>query len=220
MLRAALILIALLALAAGCSDRVDHFARATAIERELLREEPDAGYDHQRYVTILRELNQVPMRDGKRDEADAMARRVMDARRIALNDAMPQVDHLPTRLQGRKAPQPPRPYSAKEAAAARGQALAGATEPAPDTVRVDVEALDITLYSTSWCGYCRRARKWLTAQGLPFVEKDIESDPDGRAEYQAKANGYSGVPLIDINGTTVRGFDQRRVAALIAEAGR
>lgn len=218
MTRAALVLLALLGLAIGCADGVDHFARATAIERELLRGEPDAGYGHQRYVTILRELNQVPVRDGKREEADAMARRIMDARRIALNDAMPQVDHLPTRLRGKEAPQPPRPYSAKAAAAARGQAPAGAVERPPQTVQVDAEALDITLYSTSWCGYCRRARKWFTAQGIPFVEKDIEADPDGRAEYQAKANGYTGVPLIDVNGTTVRGFDQRRIAALIAQA--
>jgi len=214
-MRTALLLLSLIAVLAGCGDSVDHYARAVAIERELLKAEPDADYEHPRYVTILRELNQVPVRDAKRDEADVMARRIMDARRIGLNDRMPQVDHLPKRLVGKEKPVPPKPYSAAEAAKAQAAAQAPAAGTLAD---VDASALDITLYSTSWCGYCRRARAWFTSQGIPFVEKDIENDPEGAAEYRAKANGYSGVPLIDVNGTTVRGFDQRQVAALIARA--
>ncbi|MCO4773238.1 MAG: glutaredoxin family protein [Deltaproteobacteria bacterium] len=220
-MRTALLLLAILSLLAGCSDGVDHFSRATAIERELLRKSPDVGYEHPRYVTILRELNQVPVRSGKRDEADAMARRIMDARRIHLAEAMPQAAHLPDRLVGTKKPEPPRPYSAAKAAQAKA---AGRPTPGgaagPALTDIDASALDITLYSTTWCGYCRKARNWFTSQGIPFVEKDIENDPDGRAEYQAKGNGYGGVPLIDVNGTMVRGFDQRQVASLIAKAGK
>jgi glutaredoxin len=208
LLSAALLLLSL----TGCGDGVDHYASAVAIERELLRETPEATYEHHRYVLVLRELNRVPLRDGKRDEADGMARRIMDGRRIALNQAMPQVDHLPDRLRGKEAPMPPRPYSA---AAPPPAAAPVATAQRP----VDAEGLSITLYSTSWCGYCRKARNWFTSQGIPFVEKDIESDPDGAAEYRAKANGYGGVPLIDVNGTAVRGFDQRRIEALIVQAG-
>ncbi len=215
-MRTALLLLSLVALLAGCGDSVDHYARAVAIERELLKAEPDAGYEHPRYVTILRELNQVPVRDGKRDEADVMARRIMDARRIGLNERMPQVDHLPKRLRGKEKPVPPKPYSGADAA--KAAAAERAAQASPALSEVDASALDITLYSTSWCGYCRRARSWFQSQGIPFVEKDIEKDPEGAVEYKAKANGYGGVPLIDVNGTTVRGFDQRQVAALIAQA--
>jgi len=202
-------LLAILLLASACGDGVDHYAAAVAIERELLRETPEVDYEHHRYVLVLRELNRVPLRDGKRDEADAMAQRIMDGRRIALTESMPQVDHLPSRLAGKEKPRPVRPYSA----------AAAPTQVSAPTARAEVADLDITLYSTSWCGYCRKARAWFTQEGIPFVEKDIEKDPDGAAEYRAKANGYGGVPLIDVNGTAVRGFDQRAIETLIARAG-
>lgn len=210
---ATLLLFALLILPLnGCGDDVDHYASAVAIERELLRESPDVGYEHHRYVTVLRELNRVPTRNGKRDEADAMAQRIMDGRRIGVTETMPQVDHLPDRLAGKEKPQPPRPYSA---AATRARA----STPPSDTVDINASGLDITLYSTAWCGYCKRARAWFQAEGIPFVEKDIERDAEGAEEYRAKANGYTGVPLIDVNGTAVRGFDKRQITALIKRAG-
>lgn len=206
-----LLLLSSLAFLPACGDDVDHLARAQAIERELLRQTPEAGYEHHRYVLVLRELNRVPLRDRSRDEADAMARRIMDGRRIALVDAMPQVDHLPKRLEGMDKPVPPRP---------RAKAPAPAPAPAMNLTDADKSKLDVVLYSTSWCGYCRRARAWMTANGVPFVEKDIEKDPDANAEYRSKSGGYGGVPLIDVNGTMVRGFDQPRIEGLIARAVR
>jgi len=32
----------------------------------------------------------------------------------------------------------------------------------------------VTMYSTGWCGYCRKARESFTRQGIPFKELDIE----------------------------------------------
>ncbi len=203
-------------LAIGCGDAVDHHARAEAIERELLRQTPDAGYQHHRYVLVLRELNRVPLRSAKRDEADAMSQRIMDGRRLALVDSMPQVDHLPRRLQGTEAPTPPRP----QAPASRPATPKRPAAPAMTLSDVDRSKLDIVLYSTSWCGYCRKARAWMTNNGVPFVEKDIEKDAAANAEYKSKSNGYSGVPLIDVNGTVVRGFNQPQVEGLIGKAIR
>ena len=65
------------------------------------------------------------------------------------------------------------------------------------------------MYSTSWCGYCRKARRWFQDNGYPFVEKDIEKSTDARREYQRASGGYGGVPLIVVNGQSFRGFDQR-----------
>lgn len=212
------LLLFLLPLLGGCGDGIDHYERAVAIERELLRTDAEAGYDHHRYVTILRELNRVPIRDGKRDQADAMARRIMDARRLHLTATMPQVDHLPKRLQGREVPSPQRPEAPQAAPTRTGSPVPAAPSGARATATSTVDAADaqVTLYSTSWCGYCRKARSWFQANGVPFVEKDIEKDPDAQAEYRSKANGYGGVPLIDVNGTVVRGFDQRRIEGLLA----
>ena len=203
-------------LAVGCGDTVDHLARAEAIERELLRQTPEAGYEHHRYVLVLRELNRVPIRSAKRDEADAMSQRIMDGRRLALVDSMPQVDHLPRRLQGIEAPTPPRPRAPQ----ARPPTPKRPAAPTMELSDVDRSKLDIVLYSTAWCGYCRKARAWMTSNGVPFIEKDIEKDAAANAEYKSKSNGYSGVPLIDVNGTVVRGFDQGRVQGLISKAIR
>lgn len=89
---------------------------------------------------------------------------------------------------------------------------ATAEEPkATDTKAANGEAVTdeepkIILYRTEWCGYCRKADKLLTDLGADFVSKDIEKDQEAAAEYQAKANGYRGIPLIDFDGEIVRGF--------------
>lgn len=69
----------------------------------------------------------------------------------------------------------------------------------------------VVVYGASWCGACRQAESWLEANGVPFVEKDIEQDPEARAEMQRKARAAgvptSGIPVIDINGRLLTGFD-------------
>jgi mycoredoxin len=46
----------------------------------------------------------------------------------------------------------------------------------------------LTMYTTSWCGYCARLKKVLKAEGITFDEVDIEAD-DAAAEFVATANG-------------------------------
>ena len=46
----------------------------------------------------------------------------------------------------------------------------------------------ITMYSTPWCGYCRRLKSQLDREGIAFVEVDIEQVPDA-AEYVMSVNG-------------------------------
>jgi glutaredoxin len=65
----------------------------------------------------------------------------------------------------------------------------------------------ITMYSTSWCGYCRKARETFTRQGIPFKELDIEKNADAQQAYDAL--GGRGVPLIVIDDQQMTGFDVR-----------
>lgn len=65
----------------------------------------------------------------------------------------------------------------------------------------------VTMYSTSWCGYCRKARNVFTRQNIPFQELDIEKNPDAKKAYDA-LNGR-GVPLILIDDQQMTGFDVR-----------
>ncbi len=50
------------------------------------------------------------------------------------------------------------------------------------------EAGTITMFSTSWCGYCRRLKTQLDAQGIGYREINIEDVP-GTAELVEKLNG-------------------------------
>ena len=47
---------------------------------------------------------------------------------------------------------------------------------------------ELTMYTTTWCGYCVRLKKVLKSEGIAFAEVDIEADP-AAAEFVASANG-------------------------------
>lgn len=47
---------------------------------------------------------------------------------------------------------------------------------------------DVTMYTTVWCGYCRRLKTMMKAAGISFEEVDIEHDPEA-AQFVMKANG-------------------------------
>jgi mycoredoxin len=52
-----------------------------------------------------------------------------------------------------------------------------------------VEAFDVvTMYSTPWCGYCRRLKSQMEREGIAYTEVDIEQDPSA-ADYVMSVNG-------------------------------
>jgi mycoredoxin len=56
----------------------------------------------------------------------------------------------------------------------------------------------LTMYSTSWCGYCHRLKSQLDREGIPYEVIDIEQDP-ASAEFVMRANGGNQtVPTIRI----------------------
>ena len=46
----------------------------------------------------------------------------------------------------------------------------------------------VTMYTTTWCGYCFRLKKLMQREGIDFAEVDIEAD-DSAAELVMSANG-------------------------------
>lgn len=78
----------------------------------------------------------------------------------------------------------------------------------------------VTMYSAAWCGVCTKARKYLQEAGIPFVEKDIEKDKGAAQELQAKAKAAgvsaSGVPVFDVGGKIMSGFDPNALQAALA----
>lgn len=77
----------------------------------------------------------------------------------------------------------------------------------------------VTIYGTSWCGACRAARQYLTERKIPFADKDIESDPAAAQELRDKASKMGiptdRVPVIDVRGRLLLGFDRARIEALL-----
>ena len=95
------------------------------------------------------------------------------------------------------------------------KALATDAKPAPQT--------PIIMYSTSWCGVCKKAAKYMRDNDLIFQEKDIEKDKSAARELMAKkkAQGVpgNGVPVFDIGGKLLGGFDPGTIMKLARPKG-
>jgi glutaredoxin len=219
-----LALVPLIACDTGAESQ--HFARALGIERQLLRSNPGADYGHPGYISVLRSLREVGKGTKDFAKAQSLAQRISDGRRYAASAAFPQIDHLPARLRGSEKPVPaqvgagagtapverrPRSAAAKPKGTPSNASLSALTE-------AQKQRLDITMYSTSWCGYCKKARRWFVANDIPFVEKDVEKDRAAGAEFRELTGGRGGVPVITVGKTVIRGFAQRQVEAAIERA--
>jgi len=75
----------------------------------------------------------------------------------------------------------------------------------------------VEIYTTEFCGPCRRAKRLLQDRGIEFTEIDVGRDPAARAAMIERAGGRYTVPQIFINGRPIGGSDD--LAALDA-AGR
>lgn len=74
----------------------------------------------------------------------------------------------------------------------------------------------VKLYSTPTCGYCRIAKKYLRDKGVKFREFNVAVD-QRRAMEMAHRSRQQGVPVIDINGNIVVGFDKAKIDRLISK---
>ena len=55
---------------------------------------------------------------------------------------------------------------------------------------------DVTMYSTTWCGYCRRLKLQLDQAGIAYDEIDIERDPEAAAYVENVNGGNQTVPTV------------------------
>ena len=69
---------------------------------------------------------------------------------------------------------------------------------------------EVVMYSTAWCGYCKKARAYFRENNISFTDHDIENDSFAKRDYDRL--GGRGVPVILVgdkrmNGFSVRGFE-------------
>jgi mycoredoxin len=76
---------------------------------------------------------------------------------------------------------------------------------------------ELTMYSTSWCGYCRRLKLQLNEAGIPYREVDIDRDPDAAAFVEQANGGNQTVPTVVFpDGGVVTNPSFREVRAALA----
>ncbi|UCG78312.1 MAG: glutaredoxin family protein [Nitrospirota bacterium] len=87
--------------------------------------------------------------------------------------------------------------------------IKGSVQTGPKIDRIESGSSDqeVDLYVTSWCGYCKKARNFLLANGVSFNEYDIERDSDA-AQRKMQLDGRRGVPFAVINGKKIHGWSE------------
>lgn len=75
----------------------------------------------------------------------------------------------------------------------------------------------VRLYTTAWCGYCKKARAHLASRNIPFEDIDIETTDRGQREYREL--GGNGVPVIFVGSQRMDGYDQGGVEGMLKAGG-
>jgi len=70
---------------------------------------------------------------------------------------------------------------------------------------------NVTIYSTPTCHYCNLAKDFMKSKKISYTEFNVASDLTKRKEMVDKS-GQLGVPVIDVDGTVMVGFDQVALA--------
>lgn len=74
--------------------------------------------------------------------------------------------------------------------------------------------MSVTVYSTPTCPWCSRVKDYLSYKEIRFKDINVAQDRDGAMEMIQKS-GQRGVPVIDINGNIVVGFNQPEIDRLL-----
>lgn len=75
----------------------------------------------------------------------------------------------------------------------------------------------VIVYSTSWCAFCKTEKQYLDSKGVAYEDKNIEEDEAAYKELMAKIGGdFKGVPVTDVKGEIILGFNRPAIDAALA----
>ncbi len=75
-------------------------------------------------------------------------------------------------------------------------------------------ANQVTIYSTPTCAYCKMTKEFFKEHNVAYSEKNVAEDAGARNEMIQKS-GQMGVPVIDIDGQLVVGFQKEKLSDLL-----
>jgi glutaredoxin-like YruB-family protein len=73
----------------------------------------------------------------------------------------------------------------------------------------------VTIYSADWCAFCHAAKDYFNKLGVKYDEKNVEQDPQALVDAVNKS-GQRGIPVIDIDGKIIVGFNRPAIDAALA----
>jgi glutaredoxin 3 len=76
------------------------------------------------------------------------------------------------------------------------------------------EAKSVVIYSTPTCHFCQMSKEFFKENNVAYQEYNVASDMEKRTEMVEKSGGMA-VPVIDINGNIVIGFDKEKLSELL-----
>ncbi len=68
----------------------------------------------------------------------------------------------------------------------------------------------VIIYTTPYCAYCKMAKEYFKSKNIEYTEHDVMTNIPSREEM-VKKSGQLGVPVIDIDGKIVVGFDKPKI---------
>jgi glutaredoxin-like YruB-family protein len=79
----------------------------------------------------------------------------------------------------------------------------------------EVVNMSVKVYSTPTCPWCAIAKKYLSSKNISFEDLDVSRNREAAADMIRKS-GQRGVPVLDINGNIIVGFDQQKIDKLLS----
>lgn len=77
----------------------------------------------------------------------------------------------------------------------------------------------VRMFTTTWCGYCVQAKRFLNSKDVVFEEIDIEVNPEWGPKIEELTGGFRTVPTIDVAGTWMVNPDRRQLTEALVAAG-
>lgn len=74
----------------------------------------------------------------------------------------------------------------------------------------------VVIYSATWCGFCHSVKQYLDKLGVAYEDRDIELSHTYATEAVSKS-GQTGIPVVDIDGTIIIGFDRPKIDATLRD---
>lgn len=70
--------------------------------------------------------------------------------------------------------------------------------------------MSVLIYSTPTCSWCRKTKDYFAEKKVEYTEIDVSKD-QSKVEEMFNKSGQMGVPVLDINGTIIVGYDKEAI---------